>query len=92
MTLQNPITLLNAVTATGASEPLMPGGDVTHFAVTGITTATVAVEGSLDGSNWLIIGSALTANGLVTVANPPKFVRANVSVYTVGTITVKAMF
>jgi hypothetical protein len=92
MIMQNSTTLISAAEATGASEALMPGGAVTHFAITGITSATVAVEGSLDGSNWLVIGTALTANGLVTVANPPKFVRANVSVYVSGTITVKAMF
>jgi hypothetical protein len=92
MNLSSPITLINAATATGASQALTPDGAVTHFAVNGITSATVNIEGSLDGSNWHLIGTALTANGLVTVANPPRFVRANVAVYTTGTITVKAMF
>lgn len=92
MNMSAPITLINAVTATGASRALTPDGAVTHFAVNGITSATVNIEGSLDGTNWHLIGTALTSNGLVTVTNPPRFVRANVFAYVSGTITVKAMF
>jgi hypothetical protein len=60
--------------------------------VSGITSATVALQGSLDGTNWSTIGTALTADGLVTVANAPKYLRANCTVFVTGTITAKIMY
>jgi len=84
-------TLLNAVTATGAS--LSTGTDSNKPAflqVSGITSATVAAQGSVDNTTWATIGTALTADGLITITNPPPFIRANVTVYVTGTITVKA--
>ena len=92
MNLQSAITLINAATATGTSQSITTDGAPLHVAVNGITSATVNIEGSVDGSNWHLIGSALTANGLVTIANPPKFVRANLTTYVSGTITVKAIY
>ncbi len=86
-------TLLSAVTATGAS--LSVGTDSTKPAfiqVSGLTVGTVAAEGSLDNTNWATLGSALTANGIITITNPPPYIRANVSAYTSGTITVKASY
>lgn len=83
-------TLLNAVTATGSS--LSVGTDSNRPAfiqVSGLTVGTVAAQGSLDNTNWATIGTALTANGIVTIDNPPPYIRANVTAYTSGTITVK---
>lgn len=83
-------TLLSAVTATGASSPVSTDSNKAAFVqVSGITSATVLVQGSVDGSTWSTIGSSLTADGLVTLTDPPPYVRANVSVYVSGTITVK---
>jgi len=91
--LTAPITLLNAVGATGASSAVQAdAGQPAFLQVSGITSATVALEGSLDGSNWTTIGTALTANGLITVANAPKYLRANCTVYVTGTITAKIMY
>ena len=84
-------TLLSAVTATGASLAVGTDSNKPAFIqVSGITSATVTAEGSVDNTTWTAIGTALTANGLITITNPPPFIRANVTVYVSGTITVKA--
>jgi hypothetical protein len=67
-------------------------GGPAFLQVTGITTATVALEGSLDGTTFFTLGTALTANGLVTVANAPKYLRANCTAYTSGTIIAKVLY
>ena len=91
--LSAPVTLLSAVTATGASKAMQcDAGSPAFLQVSGITTATVAFQGSLDGSSWSTLGSALTADGLVTVANAPKYLRANCTAYTSGTITAKILY
>jgi hypothetical protein len=91
--LAAPITLLSAVVATGASPAVqVDAGLPTFLQVSGITTATVAFQGSLDGTNWSTIGTALTANGIVTIANSPKYLRANVTAWTSGSITAKVLY
>ena len=86
-------TLLIAVTATGASTSVqIDGGQPVFMQVSGITSATVVLQGSLDGTNWATLGSALTADGMVTIANAPKYVRANCTVYVTGTITAKILY
>jgi hypothetical protein len=91
--LSTPRTLLNAVTATGASSAVqVDGGQPLFLQVNGITSATVVLQGSLDGTNWSTLGSALTADGLITIANAPKYVRANCTVYVSGTITAKILY
>ena len=91
--LTSPVTLLSAVTATGASKAMQAdGGQPAFLQVSGITSATVVFQGSLDGTNWSTLGSALTADGLVTVANAPKYLRANCTVYVSGTITAKILY
>ena len=91
--LTAPITLLSAVGATGASTAVqVDTGQPAFLQVSGITSATVALQGSLDGTNWSTIGTALTANGIITVQNAPKYLRANCTVYVSGTITAKIMY
>ena len=91
--ITSPVTLLSAVVATGASKAVqVDGGQPAFLQVSGITSATVALQGSLDGTNWSTIGTALTADGIVTVANAPKYLRANCTVYVTGTITAKIMY
>ena len=88
-------TLLSAVAATGASvavRPHLSDADRIVFQVTGITTATVTIQASLDGTNWFSTGTALTADGLASDANSYPYYRANVTAYTSGTITVKVMW
>ena len=91
--LTSPITLLNAVGATGASTAVqVDSGQPAFLQVSGITSATVVLQGSLDGTNWSTLGTALTANGIVTVQNAPTYLRANCTVYVSGTITAKVMY
>lgn len=91
--LTAPITLLSAVGATGASKAVQAdAGQPAFLQVSGITSATVAMQGSLDGTNWSTIGTALTADGMITVANAPKYLRANCTVYVSGTITAKILY
>ena len=91
--LTTPITLLNAVGATGASTAVqVDTGQPAFLQVSGITSATVALQGSLDGTNWSTIGTALTANGIITVQNAPKYLRANCTVFVTGTITAKIIY
>ena len=91
--LTAPITLLSAVSATGASTAVqVDTGQPAFLQVSGITSATVVLQGSLDGTNWSTIGTALTANGIITVQNAPKYLRANCTVYVSGTITAKIMY
>jgi len=93
MPLASPITLLNAVTATGASTAVqVDAGQPAFLQVSGITSATVALQGSLDGVTYSTIGTALTGDGIVTVANAPKYLRANCTVYVTGTITAKVLY
>ena len=91
--LTAPITLLNAVGATGASTAVqVDSGQPAFLQVSGITSATVVLQGSLDGTNWSTLGTALTANGIITVQNAPTYLRANCTVYVTGTITAKVMY
>jgi hypothetical protein len=91
--LTAPITLLNAVGATGASTAVqVDSGQPAFLQVSGITSATVVLQGSLDGTNWSTLGTALTANGIVTVQNAPTYLRANCTVFSTGTITAKIMY
>jgi len=91
--LAAPITLLSAVVAIGASKAVQIDAGLPAFLqVSGITSATVTLQGSLDGTNWSTIGTALTADGIITVANAPKYLRANCTVYVTGTITAKVLY
>jgi hypothetical protein len=92
-TLTTPVTLLSAVTATGASKAVQAdAGQPAFLQVSGITSATVALQGSLDGTTYSTIGTALTGDGIITVANAPMYLRANCTVYVTGTITAKIMY
>jgi len=91
--LTSPVTLLSAVGAIGSSKAIQADGGLPAFLqVSGITSATVVLQGSLDGTNWSTLGSSLTADGMITVANAPKYLRANCTVYVSGTITAKILY
>jgi len=91
--LTSAITLLSAVGATGASRAVqVDAGQPAFLQVSGITSATVLLQGSLDGTNWSTLGSSLTADGIITVANAPAYLRANCTVFVTGTITAKIMY
>lgn len=96
----DPWLFQNAVTGTGNGNVLnTQGWGALTVQVTGITTATVTFEATADGSNWNPLGcatgtgtiaSSTTSNGLFICSIPGLLaVRAPVSAYTSGTITVK---
>lgn len=83
-------TLLSAVGTTGASKSVGSDGlTPAHVQITGITVGTVAIQGSVDNTSWATIGTALTADALVTLTTPPPHIRVNVTAFTSGSITVK---
>ena len=54
--LTAPVTLLSAVVATGASKAVQAdAGQPAFLQVSGITSATVALQGSLDGTTYSTI-------------------------------------
>jgi hypothetical protein len=95
-------TNIDAVTATGAGSTITTGmihrdpdslrGNPTTnlprtlWQIQGISTASVAIQGSIDGTNWITL-ETYTADDLVEVVMCP-YMRANVTVYTAGTISV----
>ena len=91
MVLQAPIQLISAATSPVNSVAILPGDEAVHFQITGITTATVDIQGSVDGTNFASITSK-TANSLVTVEKPPKFIRASITSHSSGTVVVKAIY
>jgi len=99
----NVITLLNGVTATGAGQvidinPKRLINGYVPFMLTGITTATVELQVTMNTKAEIDAGTATwqtLANGTfvedtaeaIVVAFP--FMKANVTAYTAGTITAK---
>ncbi|MHC1572161.1 MAG: hypothetical protein ACXQTL_05375 [Methanosarcinales archaeon] len=90
-----PIKVLDAVTSTGASSAYSTNGrgKITMIVIASnvSTGATIALEGSADGSNWYTIDSVnVTSNGTSYLskneAHP--MIRANVTSRTDGKYTV----
>lgn len=94
-------TLLNAVTATGAGTAERTHPVTTHWFqiyFTGTVTAlTVAMETSLDGTNWVVIATKAFSAGEITakcaalsaIGYPTERIRANITAYTgTGPVTV----
>ena len=79
--------LLSGVVATGAGSKFSPNAERVLVQVAGITTATVKLEGSNDGTNWEELRSS-TADEAYTTDDPFMWLRGNVSAWTSGTITV----
>lgn len=57
------------------------------FEITGITTGTVHIDGSIDAVTWITLGN-VTANGFIHNAQPWPYVRARISAWTTGTFVV----
>ena len=96
-------TFQSGATATGNGTAFEVGGlGAVGVQVEGITTATVIFEGTVDGSTWYAIraydrtngtiASQATADGLWEVPTAGlKQLRARISAYTSGTITVSGL-
>lgn len=85
--------LLTGATGTGAGTPVKSIAKDKAVQVDGITTATVQIQVSndydpADGSgNWYTV-QTVTADNHYQLESSAKYIRANVSAYTSGTITV----
>jgi len=78
------ITLLNGVKANGAGTAVnVLGYNQFQAQVAGITTATVTIEGSVDGTNYVDISSSgKTSNGIFSlIAGLYKNIRGKVANY-----------
>ena len=83
------ITAATAVSAT-QSEMQVLGRNLHAVQVSGTFSATVLIEGSLDGVNWTTL-SSLTATGITQYTGLYQSIRASVSAYTSGSVTVVGM-
>ena len=78
-----------AITATGAQLPVSSyASPYNSVQVSGTFVGTVAFEYSNDGVNWIALGAAISAAGLISLAVSAAFVRANCTAFTSGTINV----
>ena len=87
-----------AVVATGAGTVYSPTMENQTIQIDGITTATVVIQVSEDNSNWYIAKDAFdgtavshTSDAINVVAGPFRYIRANVTAWTSGAITVTAL-
>lgn len=83
---------LGAHVATGASTAQSLGVQMSAglATVSGTFVGTVQIEISVDGTNFAITGSALTAPGSVAIPQAARKVRSNCTAWTSGTITAVA--
>lgn len=88
-----PLTLLDGVTATGAGDAAQPSLDNDTpfenlpYQVIGTFVGTVAIEVSLDGTNWQSFATE-TAAAAGTIPFFP-YVRGNVTAFTSGSVWLK---
>lgn len=85
----NVVTLLDGVSATGASESVIMTPGMKNFQIVISNTATVAIQASNDGTNWETLTTA-TSSGMYDYSGSARNYRANVTAYTSGTVTVIA--
>lgn len=89
-----PLTLLDAVVATGSAAAALPPGRKSFHIVMASGTATLKIEGSNDGTNWVTLHTETTsssaANKLIECDDIFAKHRANVSAWTSGAVTVTA--
>lgn len=86
------VTLLDSVSANGAGPVENAYFHRMSFQAVGTFDANIDIEVSNDGTNFSASGLTLTSASPVGVINGPfKAVRANVSGYSSGTITVVAI-
>lgn len=88
--LAGAVSVVNGATFQIAADP---GETAIDFVVTGITTATVKLQGSVDGSVWTDLDTRTTNGTTVGVAiGANVFIRGIVSAWTAGTIDLNATY
>lgn len=74
-----------ASVAAGAAQDFGDYDDNVRLSLSGTFVATVQWQESIDGTNWVNIGAAQTAVGVVVVTKRTRYIRANTTAYTSGT-------
>lgn len=88
--LDNAASVINGATFQIAADP---GETLIDFVVSGITTATVKLQGSVDGAAWSDLDTRTTDGTTVGVAiGTNVFIRGIVSAWTAGTIDLSATY
>lgn len=83
------INLLNAAAAVGAGAAHEVNSSRLGIYIRISATATVEIQTSADGTNWLATSiTAKTASGYFALDELHRFVRANVTAWTSGTVSV----
>ncbi len=78
--------LANAATSAGAQSSVSGLGSNRAYQAIITGTATVALQGSLDDVNWVTLRTSTASEGFST-KEPWAWVRANVTSYTSGAVT-----
>lgn len=83
-------SLVAPVTAptAGAAFPCAPMRDKT-VQVSGTFSATLQLEGSLDGVAWSSLGATITANAIRAIPEAIHYIRVNTTVFVSGVPVVK---
>lgn len=90
------VTLINASASASLTSPSIGilddrnSSNLTVWQVIVSATGSVNLQGSLDGTNWVTLGSAVTTSSIVTTTKCP-YHRAVITANT-GTITVEAAY
>ncbi len=72
--------------ATGNGTAVQPKASQGSIIVRGTFTATLKIEVSVDGTNYVQLGADVTAAGVVAITGPFPYLRARISAYTSGNI------
>lgn len=92
------VTLLSAVSATGTGAAFDLDGIRDEFTLviqtTGSPTFSLTLQGSVDGTNWFTLGSAVTSAAAATVITSQlaAYVRADLTALSTGTLTAELGF
>ena len=85
-------TLVNYLTvpqSVSAGTPLnVEGSQDMWYQVVGTFTATVNIEGSLNGTDWVQLAAAVAPGTITQIATKVKYLRADVAAYTSGSAEV----
>lgn len=83
-----PFTSLDAVTGTAVGRVFGAAGfDAVSCQISGITDATVEIQGSNDGVIWDLLEAAVTGDDIFAVELGARYLRAECTIHASGTIT-----
>ena len=79
------VNYLNVPQSVSAGVPLnVEGAQDMWYQAVGTFTATVNIEGSLNGTDWVQLVAGAATGSIVQIPEKVRYLRANVSAYTSG--------